>query len=239
MPFMNRGLQVRVNSDFKARVPGDRPVTLRVRHALLVPAADAGSATVTAPGASVVLKLVRGAEARFRVEGQADPREARGLPGESRILLFAGKPEGEPVFTCPVTNAEGSSRIGGYRPGKYTLWCDLGRTAAPLVMEDVTLIDGVTDLGDLKLPEGAAVRVKIVTREGQQAPRVDVSATPIEKPTYRRSGGSRGTAEVLLKGLGPGKFKVEVRAGDFRAAPAVYEIDSTGSGEIALTHEVK
>jgi hypothetical protein len=239
MRGMFDGLRVRLNSDFKARVPGDRPVTFRVKHALLVPAADGGSVIVTAPGTAVVLKLVRGAEARFRVEGQADPREMRGFMGESRILLFAGKPEGEPVHTCPVTRDESGSRIGGYKPGKYTLWCDLGRTAAPLVMEDITLIDGVTDLGDLKLPEGATVRLKIVAREGQEIPRVDVSASPLDKPTYWRSGGSRGAAEVLLKGLGPGKFKIDVRAGGFGVAPTTYEVTSTGSGEIPLTHDLR
>jgi hypothetical protein len=53
------GVPVPVNSGFTARVPGDRAVTFRVTHPMLVPAPESGSVTVTAPGASVVLKLVR------------------------------------------------------------------------------------------------------------------------------------------------------------------------------------
>ena len=37
-----RGIQVRLNSEFTARVPGDRTVTLSVKHPVLTPAPELG-----------------------------------------------------------------------------------------------------------------------------------------------------------------------------------------------------
>jgi hypothetical protein len=51
------GTRTKINSDFNVRVPGDRPVTIRVTHPMLTAAPDAGSATVTAAGSKVVLRL--------------------------------------------------------------------------------------------------------------------------------------------------------------------------------------
>jgi hypothetical protein len=231
------GIRVRLNSDFKARVPGDRPVTLRVEHPLLVPSPDAGSATVTVPGASVVLKLLRGAEAIFRVAGATNRKTESFRP--DRILLFAGKPEGEPIRICEAKYKDGVGRIGGFEPGSYTLWCDLP-PAAPLILRDVVLGAATTDLGELTRPEGATIRVKVQTREGQQTTRIDISATPIEGPFYSRIASSpSGATEAALGGIGPGRFKVEVRTGDSRAAPKQHEVVSTGAGEILLTVDLR
>jgi hypothetical protein len=233
------GIQVRINSEFKTRVPGDRPVTLRVTHQLYAPDPVAGKATVTAPGSAVVLKLVAGPEASFIPTPRKTALEVTRdfLGSRAKVLLFSGKPEGEPVKTCQVSWGA-VARFGGYEPGKYTLWCDPGE-AAPFVLEDVKLGEGRTDLGEVKLVEGATLRVSIVTREGQDPPSAFVTATPLAGPSYSRRANSGRKSEMLVKGLGPGKFKVEVRSGDFRAAPAAYEVESTGSGEIPLTHDVR
>jgi hypothetical protein len=232
------GIQVRINSEFKARVPGDRPVTFRVKHPLFSPDPEAGSATVTAPGSTVVLKLVKGAELRFKA-GAASMGPRSGVPGRrSRVLFFVEKPSGEPLHSFDLNLDEGVARVGGFKPGKYTLWLDLIESA-PLTLVGVELGEGLTDLGELKFPDGATVRIKILTREGQEVPRINVSASALDKPQYFRSAGSRSESEVILKGLGPGKFKIDVRSGDFRTPPTTYEIVSTGSGEIPLTHDAR
>jgi hypothetical protein len=231
------GIGVRINSEDTARVPGDRPVTFRVTHPLFSPAPDGGTATVTAPGSTVVLKLVKGPEAAFRAMGvEARPGS---LGAYLRVFLFTGEARGEPAKTCIVGWTDGVARFGGYTPGRYTLWCDLA-TAAPLVLENVELGEGRTDLGELKFPDGATVRLKVLTREGQQPPSIDALAKTIDPPDYGRTGrSSRGTDDVLIRGLGPGRFKVEVRTAGLDSTPVNYDVVSTGSGEIPLTLDLR
>ena len=128
-------------------------------------------------------------------------------PPSARVLLFAGKVEGEPVQTCKIRFQDGGGSFAGFKPGKYTLWfdfrCEL-QPAAPLVLEDVELGEGSTDLGELKFSDGASVRVKIQVAEGKEFPRLNVSA---------RSGReARVLSQRLLDELGRGR-RARARAG--------------------------
>ena len=149
-----------------------------------------------------------------------------------------GKIEGEPVQTCKIRSQDGVGSFAGFKPGKYTLWFDFRfevQPAAPLVLQDVELGEGSTDLGKLKLSDGATVRVKIQVADGKEFPRLNVSARPVVKPDYHRSGYSISSGEAVVRGLGPGRFKISIHAGDFRSKPQEQEVESTGSGEIPLT----
>jgi hypothetical protein len=154
------------------------------------------------------------------------------------VLLFAGKPEGDPVHSLTPRFDHGVGRIGGYAPGRYTIWMDLG-TGAPIVLESIELREGVKDLGDLGFGESATLKVTLVVGEGQDFPRVAVSAAAVGKPAYWRRALERGKSEVLVRGLGPGRFKVSVTAGDAGSAPREQEVDSTGSGEIPITIDLR
>jgi hypothetical protein len=235
-------IQVQLNKEFTARVPCDRPVTLSVKHPFLAPAPEGGTATVKEAGASVVLKLVRGAEASFRVAG-ADRGTADAFsPDGARVLLFSGKVEGEPAQTCKIGFKDGVWSFAGFKPGKYTLWFDFRfdlQPAAPLVLADVELGEGSTDLGKLEFSDGAAVRVKIQVAEGKEFPRLNASARPVAKPEYSRSGYSASSGEAVVRGLGPGRFKISIHAGDFRSKPREQDVESTGSGEIPLAIDLR
>jgi hypothetical protein len=108
-----------------------------------------------------------------------------------------------------------------------------------VVLEDIELGEGVKDLGDLGPGETAALKVTLLVREGQDFPRADVTATSLGKPVYSRHATARGKETILLPGLGPGKFRVEVRAGDIFGAPIVREVTSTGEGEIPLLVDLR
>jgi hypothetical protein len=223
------GIFVPINGEFQARVPGDRPVTFRVKHAVFSPDPEKGSATVTAPGSSVVLKLVRGAELRFRVRSESR---------QGSVLFFDGKPDGPPAQALNFVSDDGVCQVGGFKPGKRTLVIEM-RSGAPFVREDVELGEGVTDLGEIAFPEGATVRVKALVREGQAVPQMTVNASRLDPPGYSRSGTTDRSGEVLVKGLGPGRFRVDVITGNRKAVAGSYEVLSTGSGEIPLTVDLR
>jgi hypothetical protein len=49
----------------------------------------------------------------------------------------------------------------------------------------------------------------------------------------------RGGTEGSLKGIGPGRFKVDVAFGGAFGSSKTFEVTSTGSGEIPLTVDLR
>ncbi len=64
------------------------------------------------------------------------------------------------------------------------------------------------DLGEREFPAGSAVRVRVLVEEGQAAPRLSVWAQADGAPGYSRGLNSGGETDVVLRGLGPGRFSV-------------------------------
>jgi hypothetical protein len=105
---------------------------------------------------------------------------------------------------------DGHLRAGGIAPGRYTIWFRL-YGGAPLVLEGVDLHDGVNDLGELRPAKGATLHVRLAVPAGQASPRLTVTATRVAPPRYSVSVTSNGEAEILVPGLGPGRFEIVAR----------------------------
>ena len=192
----------RVNADgtFILRVPGDRPLTLGPRHPLLVPAEN-GTATISAPVSDVALSLVAGPTLVFQLSPGVEARF-------SRVLLFDGAPEGTPIYSESLNPDGDGFRLGGYQPGRYTLFVDPW-PFAPVILADVELRDGETDLGILKLTEGASIRVRVESVQAT-APRLFIRAIRLDDPAYVRSINTRGEKSATLSGLLPGRYRVRI-----------------------------
>lgn len=196
------------NGTFQIRVPGTRPVVILASHPLLVPDPVIGRLEATGPREGARLRLVRGATARFAWAGPSTAAQ-RGPVGEGpRVLLFTGAPSAEPQATFAPVLKDGAWRFAGFDPGTYTLWIDL-REGVPTLLEDVALGAGETDLGTLSLSAGSTIRLKVAVREGGTVPRLSLWAQTQGPPAYTRSVTTQGgETEVVLRGLGPGRFRV-------------------------------
>ena len=144
--------------------------------------------------------------------------------------------------SCPVTFTEPDrGQFDGYPTGTYSLWFDVPPWA-PFVMADTELEEeGTQWLGRIDSLAGARLRIRIQVAEGQAVPRIEVTATCTGPPSYSRVGSlaAGGGDEVVVRGLGPGRFRVEIRKGDGDGAPVMRDVVSDGSGEIPLVLDLR
>jgi hypothetical protein len=201
-----RGEPIQKDGRFRLRA-GAFPVTLRAWHPVLAPSPEGGVVTLASPREDVVLRLGRGPTLSFRPV----PAPATQRLGPVRVLVFHGEPTGAPVSEHSVVLDGGVARCGGFAPGRVTLWIDVP-DLAPLVKRDVELADGETDLGEVALGRGSSVRIRLETRAGASPPRVHVFASSTSGPSYSRQTNSNGDGDVVLRGLGAGRFRLRVNA---------------------------
>jgi hypothetical protein len=189
-------------------VPGDREVVLEVTHPLLTAAPDGGSVTVTKATDGLVLRLVAGTTARIRWSPPPKPAAWERDP-VVRVLLFAGEPTGAAAHEAKGVVQDDVVRFGGFPVGRYTVWID-GPPYAPLVLRDVALGEGETDLGQARPEKGATLRLRILPKEGEASPRIGVNLRKVGEPSYGRYVVSRGEDVVEVSGIGPGSFELSL-----------------------------
>jgi hypothetical protein len=216
------------DGSFRVRVPGDRTVTLVPWHPWLVPAADAGTCDVREGRDGVVLRLVEGDEVRLPVSHLA----ASPLVSSLRIGRYSGDAIGEPLEWRNAPVVDGGARFA-VPHGTWTLWIDAGEGFAPLELHNVS-VDGVTVLEPAVFERGSAVRVRVPVVPDQAAPRIFVSAMKVGAPAYFRSLNSDGENEVVLAGLGPGRFQLSLSTVMPFQAPTRREIELDGRSELVL-----
>jgi len=132
---------------FWVRVPGTRPVTIRLYHATLAPHPTRGQVTLTRPQEGVVLQAIRGAVAMIRFQTPATIFVNPGRPRPVSVRLYQGEVEGEGVPLAGTLDGEHRNvEFGGFDPGTYTVWIDVPG-CAPVIRKGAALGDGATDLG--------------------------------------------------------------------------------------------
>lgn len=196
-----RSPQVRRDGTFALRVSGDRETTLQAFHPLLRASEEI---RVTAPRSDVVLRLAAGPTATFIVDRDPNRGFQRNVV---RVLLYRGEVKGEPLAVLTAKREERRYTFGGFEPGRYTVWIDTA-PFAPVVLRGVDLAGGANDLGTAAVHDGAGIRVEILVKEGQSAPRIYLFASRITEPRYTRGLNSNGEAAIELRGLGAGRFSV-------------------------------
>jgi len=171
---------------------------LRPFHPMLSPSATDGCANVQGERSGIVLRLVPGATARFRPPAVSDPR--------LRVLLFRGAVGPPPVSEHVAVLQDGVARFGGFAPGAYVAWFDLPGYAPVARTVDLSREDE-NDLGEVRPGEGTTLRVERV----QEGDRIGVRVDALDPPVYTRgSSAPADAAEVLVRGLGSGRFRVQI-----------------------------
>lgn len=193
------GARVDRDGSFRVRVPGDRPVRLVPWHPWLAPARE-GSIELRDGREGIVLRLVEADEVVLRIP-QVDARELR-------VARYAGDPSGEPIEWRPAPIVDGRARFAAPR-GRWTFWIDPTADFAPFVLRGIA-VDGRTELDAPALDAGSSLRVHLLVPEGSAPPRIGLFAFAQGEPSYTRGLNSRGEAEVVLAGLGAGRFRVSM-----------------------------
>ncbi len=218
---------------FRVPVPGDRTVKIVPWHPWLVPAVDGGTIDVREGREGVVLRLVQGDEVRLPVPQLGASSRARSL----RVGRYSGDASGEPIEWRNAPIVDGVARFATPR-GTWTLWIDAGEDFAPLVLRNIA-VEGVTELAPAALERGSTIRVRLFVDPGMAAPRIYVSAFHLGAPAYHRARNSRGESEVVLAGLGPGRFRVSASATMGRQTIPERELDLDGRSEISLDFDLR
>jgi hypothetical protein len=209
-------------------------VRLRVEHPTLR-TGRAGATEVSEPREGVVLRLERGPVVRIRAQEPLTTRFASRL----RVLFFVGEPSATPAFSRTEPLADGGIEVGAPPPGTYTLWID-APPFAPFVLRGLQIGTDDIDLGQRAFPVGSSVRLHVLVKEGEAAPRLALSAQCSEHPGHTRSLNSGGETDVTLHGLGPGRFGVSwwiISGSGLKRPPAPTII--TVDGAASTVHEIE
>ncbi len=231
---------------FRIRADRDQPVTLRVTHPTLMPAARGGRVRLAAGTDEVELRLESGPELSFRVSGYEDAQTpASGLWHAPFTVHLLPKDDsaGERLSAQPVADS-GTFRLGGFKPGVYTLWLTFGRTYAPYVREGVQLGTQSLDLGTIRPSTGTTLRVRVAGLAERPGAAVWAVVSHEGEPAYTRHGSlDREAGELVSRGLGAGRFRVVVRgaglAGGSSAARILLETVVTADGSSERTLDVQ
>jgi hypothetical protein len=226
----NTGETVAKDGTFSVRVPGDRTVRLRAWHPTLVPAPEGGVVEVVKARDGIVLHLVPGPTATMELS--AAPDWASWQPTVN-VQLLQGEPGSKPVAVPSVSLSERTITLGAYTPGTYTMWIDVAGYA-PRVLRDVELRAGQTALPRVELSRGSSIRVQLLPKAGESPPSVYLFASSTAAPWYSRGLQASGKAELLIQGLGAGKFRLTggVNPGQPNSFRREVEVDGTNSVDV-------
>ncbi|MBK7645349.1 MAG: hypothetical protein IPJ19_20315 [Planctomycetes bacterium] len=219
------------DGSFKLQVKRGVSTTLRAWHPWLAPADPGGEIVVDAGREGVVLKLASGDQVRLEVPQLAE------LPSlaAARVGLYEGPAKGEPRTWLHAPLVEGALRFTGVPRGRATLWIDAGREYAPLVLTDVEIGAGLTDLGTAEFSRGSSLRIRQSVKEGQAAARIYISAQREQAPALFRDLNSNGETTAVLSGLEAGTYRVSYGAiMDGKNSERQLEIDGVSDVELEL-----
>ena len=221
---------------FSVRVPGDRPVILRAVHPLLVPASGAGAVGLSDlgwPDRELSFELVRGPELRIPLPDL----EHSVAPGRFRALLYpageTGEPSGEPLASFHPLVEDGVARFAGPAPGRWTLWVDPGPDMGvrPAILRDILVGSSTTLLGPLPMEAGSSIRFLL---EGEHEGFLTAFARSHGQPDYTRTAAAREDGTLVLGGLGPGRFTVQVGGPESLGPLLVTEVELDGLRDLEL-----
>ncbi len=216
---------------FRIQVPGDREVTLVPWHPWLVPDPEQGAVVLHGGRDNLVLRLVAGDELRIPI-GQINPRVHA-----IRVARYADETTGDILEWHYAPVADGATRFTVPK-GRWTLWLDPVEGFAPLILRDI-LVDGLTELTPIEFGRGSSVRVHILVPAGQSTPRISVFASPLDGPDYGRGTNSNGEEVTVLRGLGLGRFKVQVNTIMGGGASAEKIVDLDGINDLEFEYDLR
>ncbi|HUR28064.1 MAG TPA: hypothetical protein VM509_07750 [Planctomycetota bacterium] len=215
------------DGSFRFRVRRGQRTRLVVWHPSLAAAHPGGSTEVDGAREGIVLRLVEGGELRMAVPQLCPVQWAR-------LAVYAGSVHETPIALLRAPWNGGELRFRGVPRGRYTLWIDPGDAFAPLILQDVVVGEGTTDLGTADFPRGSALTLRKKDGGGSSARKIFLRAVRDEPPALERWTESNGDALVKLSGLDAGTYRVTWGAAPASNASSERTIIVDGTNDIEL-----
>lgn len=258
-----RPTYVSADGKFQYRALRGRRLKFRVTHPLLRAAAGGGVQEIVVGEETPVLRLERGVEVVFRIEGSdfttpAPDARVYGGPHFSGPVLVRAAPADEWTSEIPALHAlgrEGTFRLAIQGPGRWTLRVEM-EGHVPIDLKSVEIKEGVNDLGTLQPVRGARLRLLLQASGGALPAFVQAKAVYMGEVPYSRSAWKVEPGDppyVVIEGLGPGRFRVtlslpeEPKPGRGGTAPRPpqyvprfeQEVESDGEREIVVEVDLR
>lgn len=236
------GIGVNGNGRWSFRSRRGERLTVSVYHPVLRAAARSVNVGVVAGQEAPPLYLESGDELHFRLtnmprssnEGHRMRFNRWGNSGPT-VHLVPRDDEGAAPIVAQAQLAGTVYRLGVPFAGRYDIHVVSNRgTYPPIAVENRMLGSGITDLGLLRYPPTARVVFDVAPQPSPQRKQLRVSISHLDVPQYSRSGylqGNKGE-EVVVSGLGPGRFRVRAWAQGGSRNDALYDQEvEIGSGD--------
>ena len=218
------------DGSFRVRVTSGKATRLRAYHPTLRPHATRGYASVRGAKDRVQLQMEESGVARLSLDRPISNEFS--MATRMRVVLTpVDQPRAQEVLVGFVHADRMRIDFRGFVPGQYHLWVDT-LTFAPIRLRNVTLANGVTELGSHPVSAGATVRVRVRSGERAASTPVTIYAARLGVPSYMRF--VRSYDDVLeLSGLGAGRFQItgSPLVGG-RRIDAIIETDGKGAVEL-------
>ncbi len=185
---------------FRLRVPNDGKTTLRAWHGSWVGAPVA----VGERRNGIVLPLKKADLLRFQ------PTDARGAALDNReftVRLFEGDPEGKPVWSARSEIRAREAALPHAPAGRHTLWIHVAPFAPVVVCNAVT----GRNLGRIRMPDGARLRLRLKGPPGVRMAPISVYARPLRGIMFVRGGYQDREDTYVVRGLVPGPHELLIR----------------------------
>jgi hypothetical protein len=205
------GTYVLEDGTFERTIDGAQPF-VRVWHPSLAPPPGDPYVEVRDPTQPVLLSLVDRPSLVFTLVRAGGATSVSDMNLSDRLAIALDREDGDPAHVTRSATTTGAAsevvQLAELPTGRWTLFLDPGGEAAPLLRTGVEISEAGTDLGTLTLERGSVLRVAIADGRANRSGPVRARARHVGAPDYSRFWSRAASSELVLPGLGAGRFEV-------------------------------
>jgi len=198
---------------FERTIDGAQPF-VRAWHPSLTPPPGDPYVEVRDPTQTIQLSLIDRPSLAFTLVRVGGAISTSDIHRSDQLAIALDREDGDHahVTRSPRTTGAASEvvQLVEIPTGRWTLFLDPGGEAAPLLRTGVEISEAGTDLGTLTLGPGSVLRVQIADGRANKSGPFNVSAHHVGAPEYTRWWQRAVGPELLLPGLGAGRFDVKI-----------------------------
>jgi len=205
------GTYVLEDGTFERTIDGAQPF-VRVWHPSLAPPPGDPYVEVRDPTQPVLLSLVDRPSLVFTLVRTGGPTRVSDMNLSDRLAIALDREDGDRAHVTRSASTTGAAsevfQLAELPTGRWTLFLDPGGEAAPLLRTGVEISEAGSDLGTLTLECGSTLRVAIADGRANRSGPIRARARHVGAPDYSRFWSRAASSELVLPGLGAGKFDV-------------------------------
>jgi hypothetical protein len=205
------GTYVLDDGTFERTIDGAQPF-VRVWHRSLTPPPGDPYVEVRDPTQPVLLTLVDRPSLAFTLVRAGGPIHVDEKTLDDRIAIVLDREDGDHAHVTRSAATTGAAsevvHLVEIPTGRWSLFLDPGGEAAPLQRSGIEIPEGGADLGTLTLGPGSVLRLQLADGRANRSGALHLHAHHVGAPDYSRFWSRNVGPELLLPGLGAGRFDV-------------------------------